>query len=102
MTIKLPKCHLCGNSGFITKAVLSPIPKIAPIKHISDIPIGSYELTKEPCNCPHGEQYKQYLNKTNHPEYENPLEGLSNEEILKYIELTSINQQAIDQEFDLS
>ncbi|MGL5878545.1 MAG: hypothetical protein ACRC2V_12315 [Xenococcaceae cyanobacterium] len=102
MTIKYENCPQCNNRGIIRRYVFNAEPfLIAPPPGVitTPIPVDTSRIQEEYCNCVWGFEKKRFDEKTESPDWVNPLEGLSDEELLTLMDRSHENQQAIDQEF---
>jgi hypothetical protein len=59
-----------------------------------------FQVLKQFCSCEFGRAYDVWLNQSKHPEYENPLTGLTDEELFQVMSERSQDLRAIKQEFD--
>ena len=101
MTIKYENCPQCSNRGIISRyVVLNPDHRIFPDPGEILEPINTTRIQEEYCNCVWGFKKKRFNEKTKSPDWVNPLESLSDEQILAWMDREYENQRVIDQEFD--
>lgn len=105
MTIKYWDCILCGNTGAYHRAVINReyyVTMQDPL-FLSSVP--SYEIEQIYCNCDWGIQRQVLENRMSHPEYENPLAKMTDEELLTYLDVVARideeRQKLVDSEFNV-
>lgn len=101
MTIKYENCPQCSNRGIVRRYVALNPERIFTVPAPGEIlePMNTTRIQEEYCNCVWGFRKKRFDEKTKSPDWVNPLEGLSDEQILAWMDQAHENQQAIDQEF---
>ena len=99
MTIKYEYCPQCSNKGIVSRDVLDtkqdftvPAPREL-LKFINP------RIQEEYCNCVWGFEKNRFDKKTESLDWVNSFEGLSDEQLLAWMDSTYENQQAINQEF---
>jgi hypothetical protein len=97
MTIKFPDCQQCRNTGRYLIATPTP----APWLNNAIASNGSFTTEEVFCSCYYGEQLQIIENRMRHPEYENPFESMTDEEILERLTNASKDLDAIASEFDV-
>ena len=102
MTIKYENCPQCSNRGIVRRYVaLNPDQMFnAPGPEVILDFMNTTRIQEDYCSCVWGFEKKRFDEKTQSPDWVNPLESLSDEQILAWMDRTRENQQAIDQEFD--
>jgi restriction endonuclease S subunit len=93
-------CNTCNNRGYIVKIKTPAIDRLA---YLTKAPIAAlnYERIEEYCKCSNGYQLQILDNQMSHPEYENPLAKMNDEELLAYLNHSSQELAAIDAEFNI-
>lgn len=86
-------CPVCGGSGVKKTAIATNV-------HYALPPI--YHIEERPCDCEAGRQSALWENQRNHPEYCNPFESMSDDEILEAIALATENAAVNRKEFDVN
>ena len=100
MTIKYETCSRCNNRGIVRRYTFDTERLFFVTRNpTSIVPPMNSRIQEEYCNCSWGFEKKRFDEKTESPDWVNPLEGLSDEQILDWIDRAHENQQAIDQEF---
>ena len=99
MTIKHENCPQCSNRGIVSRYVLDTkqdftVPVLGELLK----PINT-RIQEEYCNCVWGFEKNRFDKKTESLDWVNSLEGLSDEQLLAWMDSTYENQQAINQEF---
>lgn len=94
-------CDKCDNTGRREIIHYKPIESycLAPLPdEIPTIATCSYTTEEVICDCPYGKRYAEWENSTRHPEYENPLAKLTDEELLDLLKKT--RPDPVDEEFN--
>ena len=97
-------CKKCHNLGYWHETVIRyqernlAVPvmrsdRLAPIEPAFDI-----ELVEVFCDCHYGTEARRLLNQMNHPEYENPLAKMTDDELVEHLTECSKDLEALRQE----
>lgn len=108
MTIKFGDCVLCRNTGVYKQycPTLKRVDITTPQDGVfcTSVPT-DFRVKETTCNCDWGKEREVWENRMSHPEYENPLAKMSDQDLLTYLKaMDRIDQERekiIDSEFNI-
>lgn len=99
MTIKHKDCPQCNNRGIVRCYVFNTEQPVLPL--LVPMPVrNNYSIQEKYCDCIYGSDKRRFDERTQSPDWVNPLEGLSDQQILSWMDRCHENEQAINQEFE--